>query len=265
MKNAGRRKRKWQKIQQIHRRRSPNRPHQRSNQPCQGDAQPRHPGPTFMTEHDELITANAGLQMRQATDVAGVCAEIVKKTAINIQGKRYVKVEGWMAIATAYGCVAGATNVQQVLGGVAATGELRKISDGTLVATAEGFVGEDEPTWFGGNKQVRDKTSQTGWVTRDMPSRAMYAIRAMAQTRAISRVCRSAFAHVVVLIDSNLSTTPAEEIPDGGFHDYTQPSDEEITARQENREKESANAPKDAMHDVNMELLREATKKPKKT
>jgi hypothetical protein len=34
----------------------------------------------------------------------------------------------------------------------------------------------------------------------------------MAQTRAISRVCRSAFAFVVVLIDSDLSTTPAEEI-----------------------------------------------------
>jgi hypothetical protein len=73
-----------------------------------------------------------------------------------------------MAIATAYGCVAGANNVQQVLGGVAATGELRKISDGTLVATAEGFVGEDEPVWFGGMKQVRDKTSETGWAMRDM-------------------------------------------------------------------------------------------------
>jgi hypothetical protein len=35
----------------------------------------------------------------------------------------------------------------------------------------------------------------------------------MAQTRAISRVCRSAFAHVVVLIDKELSTTPAEEVP----------------------------------------------------
>jgi RNase H-fold protein (predicted Holliday junction resolvase) len=33
----------------------------------------------------------------------------------------------------------------------------------------------------------------------------------MAQTRAISRVCRSAFAHCVVLIDADLSTTPAEE------------------------------------------------------
>ena len=36
----------------------------------------------------------------------------------------------------------------------------------------------------------------------------------MAQTRAISRVCRSAFAHCVVLIDAELSTTPAEEAED---------------------------------------------------
>jgi hypothetical protein len=36
----------------------------------------------------------------------------------------------------------------------------------------------------------------------------------MAQTRAISRVCRSAFAHCVVLISSDLSTTPAEEAED---------------------------------------------------
>lgn len=209
--------------------------------------------------------ANPGLQMRQATDVAGVCGEIVKKTAIRIQGKQYVRVEGWMAIATAYGCVAGATNVQQVLGGVAATGELRKISDGTLVATAEGFVGEDEATWFGGIKKYRDKTSKTGWTERETEARPMYAIRAMAQTRAISRVCRSAFAHVIVLIDTNLSTTPAEEIPDGGFHDYTQPSEEEITARQEHREKEAAQVGKlDPMHDVNMELLEAGSRKGRK-
>jgi hypothetical protein len=54
------------------------------------------------------------------------------------------------------------------------------------------------------------------------PRRYDYAIRAMAQTRGISRVCRSAFAHVVVLIDAELSTTPAEEAE--------QASDPETTA-----------------------------------
>jgi hypothetical protein len=56
--------------------------------------------------------------------------------------------------------------------------------------------------WFGG-------VDQGG---KTWPRRHEYAIRAMASTRAISRVCRSAFAHVVVLIDAELQTTPAEEM-----------------------------------------------------
>lgn len=82
------------------------------------------------------------------------------------------------------------------------------MADGVVIAEAEGFVGEDEPTWYGG--QSRGKT---------LPKRADYAIRAMAQTRAISRACRSAFAHVVVMMNAGLSTTPAEEVPAGGFED----------------------------------------------
>lgn len=39
----------------------------------------------------------------------------------------------------------------------------------------------------------------------------------MAQTRAMSRACRSAFAHVVVMMNAGLATTPAEEVPHDGF------------------------------------------------
>lgn len=150
---------------------------------------------------------NAQVLTRRASDVAGLCKEIVLKTACSIQGKKYVKVEGWQSIATAHGCVAGCSLVERVQGGVRAVGELRRMQDNSVIATAEGFVGEDEPTWFGG-------VSPQG---KTLPKRAEYAIRAMAQTRAISRVCRSAFAHVVVLMDAGLSTTPAEEVPEGGF------------------------------------------------
>jgi hypothetical protein len=72
------------------------------------------------------------------------------------------------------------------------------MDNGQVISSAEGFLGDDEPMWA---------------------SRPTYAKRAMVQTRAISRACRSAFAHIVVLIDSKLSTTPAEEIPVGGFED----------------------------------------------
>ncbi len=156
---------------------------------------------------NEVVVSNAEAY-RASTDAAAMCREIVVATASNIQGKKYVGVEGWQAIAIAHNCAAGARDVEKVEGGVRAVGEVRRMSDGVVIATAEGFVGEDEPTWYGG--VVRGKT---------LPKRADYAIRAMAQTRAISRACRSAFAHVVVMMKAGLATTPAEEVPYGGFDD----------------------------------------------
>lgn len=151
---------------------------------------------------------------RQSTDAATMCKEIVVNTAVNIQGRKYVKVEGWQAIALAHGCVASAKDVEKTENGFKAIGEIRRMSDGLVISTAEGFVGKDETTWFGGT-DARGKSR---------PSRAEYAIRAMAQTRAISRACRSAFAHVVVMMNAGLQTTPAEEVPEGGFDDHHKPS-----------------------------------------
>ena len=147
--------------------------------------------------------------MRRATDVAGICKDIVLKTAVQIQGRKYVKCEGWMSIATAHGCIASSRDVEKVEGGWKAIGEIKRISDGVVLSTAEGFVGMDE--------------------TKTWAVRPEYACRAMAQTRAISRACRAAFAHVVVLMDAGLSTTPAEEVPEGGF-EAVKPARTEIVA-----------------------------------
>jgi hypothetical protein len=68
---------------------------------------------------------------------------------------------------------------------------LIRLSDGEVVASAEGYIGTDEPTW---------------------KSRLRYAKRAMAQTRATSRACRSALAWIIPLLDAGLETTPAEEV-----------------------------------------------------
>ena len=129
--------------------------------------------------------------IKRSTDVAGACKEIVFRTSIKIQNKKYVPVEGWMAIATAHGCNLSATDVKQVDGGISARGIVRRISDGITLGEAEGFVGDDEKTWS---------------------NRPLFARRAMAQTRAMSRAARSVFAHVVVLMDAGLETTPAEEM-----------------------------------------------------
>ncbi len=147
--------------------------------------------------------------MRRATDVAGICREIVLKTAVTIQGRKFIRVEGWESIATAHGCFAGAENAEREYDtqgnhiGYKAKGVLRN-ARGEIIATGEGFVGFDE----------QDRKGNPTWKNRDE-----YAGKAMAQTRAISRTCRGVFAHVVVLMDAGLSTTPAEEVPDGGFDD----------------------------------------------
>lgn len=134
---------------------------------------------------------NPVANIKASTDVAGACKTIVEKSAIKIQGKKYVPVEGWMAIATAHGCNLSASDVKQIDGGISARGIVRRISDGLVIGEAEGFVGDDEKTWS---------------------NRPLFARRAMAQTRAMSRAARSVFAHVVVLMDAGLSTTPAEEM-----------------------------------------------------
>lgn len=158
-----------------------------------------------------IVDQSGAETYRMSTDAASLCGAIVKQTAKPIQGRKFVSVEGWQAIAIAHGCAAGARDVEQVEGGVRAIGEVRRMSDGQTISTAEGFVGHDEAVWYGGT--VTNKWGKT--TTHE--KRADYAIRAMAQTRAISRACRSAFAHVVVMIDAELSTTPAEEVPHGGF------------------------------------------------
>jgi hypothetical protein len=134
---------------------------------------------------------NPVANIKRSTDVAGACKEIVTRTSIKIQNRKYVPVEGWMAIATAHGCNLSATDVKQVEGGISARGIVRRISDGITLGEAEGFVGDDEKTWS---------------------KRPLFARRAMAQTRAMSRAARSVFAHVVVLMDAGLETTPAEEM-----------------------------------------------------
>ena len=153
-----------------------------------------------MSDNQLVIQNGNGVSthIRQATDVAGACRAIVKETCQRIGQKDYVRVEGWQAIAVAHGCVASARDVERLEDGYRCIGEVKRMDNGQVISSAEGFLGNDEPMWA---------------------NRPTYAKRAMCQTRAISRACRSAFAHIVVLIDKSLSTTPAEEVPHGGFED----------------------------------------------
>lgn len=129
--------------------------------------------------------------------LAHVVKEEVLKQTITIQGRRYIKVEGWGMLANAAGFIPGVSEVRPEGDGFVATAELRKADTGAVLAKAEGFCGRDEPRW------------------KNAPT---YAVRSMAQTRALSKVVRSALASVVPLMGvSDLSATPAEEVPEGGF------------------------------------------------
>ena len=151
--------------------------------------------PNQLTRYEEppsgVVPFDGATSFRASTNAASLCGEIVKRTAKPIQGRKYVTVEGWQAIAIAHGCTASARDVEAITGGIRAIGEVRRMSDQAVISVAEGFLGDDESMWA---------------------KRPLFARRAMAQTRAISRACRSAFAHVVVMIDADLGTTPAEEM-----------------------------------------------------
>lgn len=148
----------------------------------------------------ELAVTKPAELYRTSTDVAGLCKEFVVSSAVNIQGKKFVKVEGWQSIAAAHGCIAEIEYVKEAniqgVNGIEACALLRRMSDGAIISRANGFVGQDEKSWA---------------------TRGAYARYAMAQTRATSRVCRNAFAYVVVMMNAGLETTPAEEVPNSGF------------------------------------------------
>lgn len=160
------------------------------------------------------VTAN----FRKGTAVAGLCKEIVTRTAVTIQGNKYVPAASWEAIAVAHGYVVSTRDVEwvrgegegehRIAGGFRCIAEIKNQQTGMVIATAEGFVGEDEPTWFGGTVTFGDGGTKTYTKRHDS------AIRAMVQTRAAGRVCKQAFAHVVVLMNAGLSTTPLEEVSD---------------------------------------------------
>ncbi len=135
--------------------------------------------------------APAGVMGRGAA-VAAACRQIVLSTTMDLRGKKYIRAEGWQALAAANGLSPRISMVEEMQNGdIRAVCDLIRLSDGETVASSEGFVGTDEPMW---------------------QNRPRYARRGMAQTRATSRACRSALAWIVPLLDADLSTTPAEEM-----------------------------------------------------
>lgn len=129
-----------------------------------------------------------------ATEAANALAGVIeaKKLYSNIQGRKFVKCEGWTTLATMMGCLAReASMTRREDGSYEAVVELVRITDGTVLTRASAECGMDEPTWS---------------------KRSAYARRSMAATRATSKACRLAFSWVMAL--AGYEVTPSEEIPE---------------------------------------------------
>lgn len=167
-----------------------------------------------MTDNNQAVAVyevpRAEIMLGNAQSVANLCKDIVQRTTVKIGRSKHIRCEGWMAIAAAHGCIPSSGEVVKVDNGYVAKGYIRRISDGVKISEAEGFVGMDEPEWA---------------------RKPEYACRAMAQTRAIGRACKASFAHVAIMIDEELSTTPAEEMPVDGFEPVSKPVSRPTTER----------------------------------
>jgi hypothetical protein len=149
-------------------------------------------------------TLAPALTIGQAKTIAERLRFIIEQTSLKLGPKRYVRVEGWKSIAAEGGCCPAIESIEWVEAvgnrpnGVRAKAVLKRLSDGAVITTAYGFVGDDEPMW---------------------KNRAQFAREGMSQTRALSRACKHRYDYVVVLMGTKYSTTPAEEMGSEGESD----------------------------------------------
>lgn len=127
-----------------------------------------------------------------ATQIADTLATIIRKNKLAslIQGKEYVRVEGWTTLAALLGVIPREDSVEALEdGGYIAKVSLVRMADGAVISSASSECGMDEPTWA---------------------NRARYARRSMAVTRATGKAARLAFSWVMAL--AGFEATPAEEM-----------------------------------------------------
>lgn len=128
--------------------------------------------------------------VRQATRVADALKEVIvkKKLVSNISGKEYPQVEAWQTLAVMLGLATVCEWTREVADGWEARVIVQR--NGMTIAAAE----------------AQCTRSERAWSKRDA-----YALRSMAQTRAVSKSLRSVLGFVMVL--SGFQPTPAEEMP----------------------------------------------------
>ena len=136
----------------------------------------------------------------QGREMAEALMEVVEQADLAVdmgKGNRHLRIEAWQTIAkfaratSRIEWVKPITYKEKIIGYEAKASILD--SDGNVLASAEAMCAKDEPRW---------------------KNKPLYAIKSMAQTRAVAKASRLAFAWVVVLAGFN--PTPLEEVEDLG-------------------------------------------------
>jgi hypothetical protein len=127
-----------------------------------------------------------------ATAIADTLADVIrqKKLTSRINGKDFVRVEGWTVLGALLGVIAREESVlERDDGSYLATVTLVRMADNVVVSRASAECGMDEERWAG---------------------RPKYARRSMALTRATGKAARLAFSWIMSL--AGFEPTPAEEM-----------------------------------------------------
>tara|TARA_R110000824_G_scaffold195727_1_gene378602 strand:+ start:1058 stop:1891 length:834 start_codon:yes stop_codon:yes gene_type:complete len=126
-------------------------------------------------------------------EMIAVLAPIIKRHHLSdIQGKQYMNVGGGIAVANALGYAVSVSEVtyDKDMKVYKASAELKDANTGVLVASAVGYVGDDEKRWAKG--PISAKLSMT-------------------QTRAEAKLLRANFGSQYTMLGAS-SDTPAEEM-----------------------------------------------------
>jgi len=166
----------------------------------------------------ELVPAGQGPMMladpvayiAQASKLATALAGVINERHLFavLDGRKYVLAEGWTLLANMLGVHPVVAWSRPCVDHEGASGWEARVeilaSSGAMIGAGEAMCSRSEVLWGGG-------TTSRGKV---VPPRDDYALRAMAQTRAVSRGLRNPLGFVVKL--AGYEATPAEEMPSDG-------------------------------------------------
>lgn len=156
--------------------------------------------------------------LSRVSSIATPLSQIIedKKLYANIQGRKFVTCEGWTTLASLCGLLPSIENLEIVKepnGVIEAKATAVLIKRGEIVARAVAFCRSDEQKFSG--KRMQEK----------------YEVASMAQTRAVSKVCRIALSWIMTM--AGYEATPAEEITPEMIVEPEQRHEETLTEAQQ--------------------------------